>query len=359
MSTPRVSAPRVFPLPTVGELLSSVDSLASLRKTDALKWALNALYHVDRVVYPNGISSCFEPSTTRLPTHLKLLLDTAVPAISMLVNDEDSSIAAVAIYLRASLLASGAAGDLMPKDRRRAFKDFELAARKGYHRAWYRLGKDYESVGEYKRAKECYDRGSLKGDCECNFVSCSALISRLTFQRLGMAHLLGQIGVPQDHAVAIPLLRCASRLVSLDAPHPAYVAALLLSHELKPPRPIPSNLILDATAEPEILQPQLDLALVLLQQSAYFHHPPAQLRMGQMFECATFGFPHDPLMSVQWYTLASRAGVTEADMALCKWYLCGAEGLFERNEGLARAFAERAAGGGHPQGTFAMGYCFE
>ena len=41
---------------------------------------------------------------------------------------------------------------------------------------------------------------------------------------------------------------------------------------------------------------------------------------------AASAFPFDPLMSVQWYSLASQAGEAEADMALSKWFLCGAEG---------------------------------
>jgi hypothetical protein len=47
---------------------------------------------------------------------------------------------------------------------------------------------------------------------------------------------------------------------------------------------------------------------------------------------------------VQWYSLASQAGEAEADMALSKWFLCGAEGAFEKDEGLARTFAGKAGG---------------
>lgn len=46
-------------------------------------------------------------------------------------------------------------------------------------------------------------------------------------------------------------------------------------------------------------------------------------------------------------------------MALSKWFLCGAEGAFEKDEGLAVVFAEKAARKGLPSAEFAMGYYCE
>ena len=43
-------------------------------------------------------------------------------------------------------------------------------------------------------------------------------------------------------------------------------------------------------------------------------------------------------------------------MALSKWFLCGAEGHFEKDETLAYTFAEKAARKGLPTAEFAMGY---
>ncbi|KAJ7735578.1 hypothetical protein B0H14DRAFT_2994729 [Mycena olivaceomarginata] len=43
-------------------------------------------------------------------------------------------------------------------------------------------------------------------------------------------------------------------------------------------------------------------------------------------------------------------------MALSKWFLCGAEGAFDKDESLARTFAAKAAAKGLPSGEFAMGY---
>jgi TPR repeat protein len=46
-------------------------------------------------------------------------------------------------------------------------------------------------------------------------------------------------------------------------------------------------------------------------------------------------------------------------MALSKWFLCGAEGAFDKDESLAFTFAEKAARKGLPSAEFAMGYYTE
>lgn len=46
-------------------------------------------------------------------------------------------------------------------------------------------------------------------------------------------------------------------------------------------------------------------------------------------------------------------------MALSKWYLCGAEGFFEKDEASAREFAEKAAAKGLVSAEFAVGYYCE
>jgi hypothetical protein len=46
-------------------------------------------------------------------------------------------------------------------------------------------------------------------------------------------------------------------------------------------------------------------------------------------------------------------------MALSKWFLCGSEGAFDKDESLAYTFAEKAARKGLPSAEFAMGYYME
>lgn len=177
---------------------------------------------------------------------------------------------------------------------------------------------------------------------------------------MGMAHLLGQLRLVPKPSIAIPLLHQASDSSTVDFPIPAYIFGLLLAGELNLPIPLPPHLMLPADNPPsEALYSQHAQAREAIERAAYLCHPPAQYKSGFLFEHASLGCAYDPLMSVQWYSLASQGGEVEADMALSKWFLCGAEGCFEKNEQLARTFAEKAARKGHGNGCFAMGYYLE
>lgn len=172
---------------------------------------------------------------------------------------------------------------------------------------------------------------------------------------MGMAHLMGQLGLPASQETALPLLHSAATLASVEVPQPAYVYALLLlaefthvsipAHLFTPYIPPSSSLVLEARKH--------------LERAAYLNSSPAQFKLGHAYEFAQPPFPFDPLLSVQYYSLASQQGDIEADMALSKWFLCGAEGSFEKDEGLAFTFAEKAARKGLPSAEFAMGYYAE
>lgn len=185
----------------------------------------------------------------------------------------------------------------------------------------------------------------------------------LTRQRMGMAYLMGQLRVTPDPGIALQLLSSAATNSSIDAPHPSFVYGMLLSGELLlPPNlpPIPPSLLLPQNSPlSDALIAQQVLAKESIERAAYLCHPPAQYRLGFLYEHAALTLIYDPLMSVQWYSLASQGGDMEADMALSKWFLCGAEGHFGKNEELARTFAEKSARKGFPNGCFAMGYYYE
>lgn len=182
---------------------------------------------------------------------------------------------------------------------------------------------------------------------------------------MGMAHLLGQLGLQASVSAALPLLLRAAQLSTLDTPQPAYVYSLLLLGEFTPP-PVPgsSNPSTPITVPHSLIPPgstHADEARKFLVKSSSLHYPAAQYKLAHCYEFATpsppFGF--DPLLSVEWYTAASKGGEVEADMALSKWFLCGAEGVFDKDEGLALTFAQRAAEKGLPSAEFAMGYYAE
>jgi hypothetical protein len=167
-----------------------------------------------------------------------------------------------------------------------------------------------------------------------------------------MAHLRGQLGLAPQPEIALPLIQRAATLASVQVPQPAYVYGLLLlgefSHVTVPPHFLAPLIPPHSSVEQE--------ARLHLERAAFLHFAPAQYKLGHAYEFALAPFPFDALLSVQYYSLASQQGEVEADMALSKWFLCGAEGAFDKDETLAFTFAEKAARKGLPSAEFAMGY---
>nr|XP_031858789.1 uncharacterized protein CI109_005742 [Kwoniella shandongensis]KAA5525861.1 hypothetical protein CI109_005742 [Kwoniella shandongensis] len=354
-STTATEPPRILQLPTVENLSYSASSLERASDAEQIAWAQDVIRLVDWQLNPSGGPTDFtnpdssSPSTHNLSSALLGLLESAVPIIIVIPTSQNTRAAALASYLKGRLQASGLCPDLLPKNNRQAFKDFEAAARGGEVRGWFRLGRDYEGVNDLGRARDCYERGVKRGDCECTY-------------RMGMAHLLGQLRLASNPVLALTLLRQASEISTIDFPQPSYVYGMLLAGELCVPVEIPSHLVLPLTntsSPSEASFAQQQLSRESIERAAYFNYPPAQYKAGNIYEHASLGCAYDPLVSVNWYTYASKNGETEADMALSKWFLCGAEGHFPKNENLARTFAEKAARKGHPNGCFALGYYYE
>lgn len=172
-----------------------------------------------------------------------------------------------------------------------------------------------------------------------------------------MGYLTGQLGLPDAPDEALPLLKQAATLSTPETPYPAYKYALLLLNELP-----------DVSVHTRLLASQLphgtssaQEARRHLERAAYLGYAPAQTRLGQAYEFADDlgGFPFDAALSVQYYGLAAAQGDAEAEMAVSKWFLCGSEEAFERDEALAVWYAESAANRGLPSAMFAMGYYAE
>lgn len=84
-------------------------------------------------------------------------------------------------------------------------------------------------------------------------------------------------------------------------------------------------------------------AAQLFTQSAELGHVDANLLMGRAYENGLYGCPRDAALSVHFYNGAATKGNPEAMMALCAWYMVGAEPVMERDEGEACAWAVQAA----------------
>ncbi|KAJ3872193.1 hypothetical protein F5051DRAFT_456705 [Lentinula edodes] len=357
------------PLPTIPSLSSSTPTPTS---DPALKvaWSRDVLFLIERAHALASGSPPGEPINGPVLITDKPLLDLANIAIPFLLQiaslpnpSPSTPYIAESIYHRASLLASGAFPEYTPKNPRSAFRDFESAARAGYPKAWFRIGRDYEGFGDTTHARECFERGVRAGVAGCLY-------------RLGMAHLLGQLSLPVSHTTALPLLHRAALASTLDTPQPAYVYALLLLGEFTQSH-IDPGLFAQLHLLPVDLMHLGPRGLLLearthLTTSAYLHFSPAQYKLGHAYEFATPPFEFDALLSVEWYSRASQQGETEADMALSKWFLCGSRisgpnnsppstssGGFDKDEQLALIFASKAALKGLPSAEFAMGYYHE
>ena len=175
-TTSAVSPPSTAALPTTDGLALTLPSLDTRSDIEQVLWAQDVIRVLERHLDPAGTTigmPALEVPTpaTGIPSRLVTLIDRAAPIIISNTSHKNSHISSLASYLRGKLLASGSCEDYLPRDPRQAFKDFEMAARGGEVRAWYRLGRDYETVGDMGRAKDCFQRGQEKGDCEATYVS--------------------------------------------------------------------------------------------------------------------------------------------------------------------------------------------
>ncbi|KOS16046.1 hcp-like protein [Malassezia pachydermatis] len=334
-------APSVSTLPSIRVTLPDVESLQKQREhavthgtdLDRLRWSVQVLKLVERMQTSQA------PIEDPVPGWIEEAITQIVQSASHLQPEPE------ALYARGDLLASGAFPQYVAKDLRSAFSDFERSARMGWAPSWFRIGRDYETLGDFARARTAYTRGIQVNDVGSMY-------------RMSMAKLLGQLEVSQDTMEGVALLQASADAATVDTPHPAYIYALLLAGELSSV-PVP----LEAFITPDMPSPTraslAPLAKRYLERAAYLNLAAAQSKCGWCYEHAQLSFPFDPLMSVQYYSAASQGGDPESDMALSKWFLCGAEGCFEKNESLAWTFAERAAKHHVPTAEFAMGYYLE
>ncbi|CAE6517113.1 unnamed protein product [Rhizoctonia solani] len=338
----------VAPMPTVATLLAAESKIS--KPSHIIAWAKAVLSLVDRL----------QPDAD--PTNPEPLADPVVARLANVAIQHVLSFASVwqegsrdpvpphvaeALYLRGTLEASGAFPERIPRDQRSAFRDFNEAGRQGYKAGWFKIGRDYESVKDMNRAREVFERGAGLKETSCIY-------------RLGMAHLLGQLGFTANPAVAVPLLQEAADLSDVDVPQPAYVFGMLLlgefTHVQLPPALLAQTLPAPTPANPH---PRASEARRRIERAAFLGYGPALYKIGWAYEHAKMGCTYDPLLSVQYYSAASQRGEAEADMSLSKWFLCGSEGFFDKDENLAVVFAEKAANRRLATGMFAMGYYYE
>ncbi|KAI5295245.1 hypothetical protein KEM55_006274 [Ascosphaera atra] len=292
-------------------------------------WAQDALSYVEVALQNEMRQALVDPPRPSTPAIEYQLRKDAVNVVSFLAEQHHPR----AEFIRGMWLEFGKFGFRM--DKAEAFRCYARAAERGYARAEYRMGMQFENSNELAKAIKHYERGVAAGDSASHY-------------RLGMMILLGQHGQKQDFVTGLEHIRYAAETCDENAPQGAYVYGMLLAKEL------PQVVVPD-----DLLPFDIDAARMNIEKAAYHGFAKAQVKMGAAYELCQLGCDFDPQMSLHYNVLAARQGEPEAEMAISKWFLCGHEGLFEKNDEIAFKYAKRAASSGLPTAEFAMGYFYE
>ncbi|KAI9723785.1 MAG: hypothetical protein M1812_001085 [Candelaria pacifica] len=324
--------PNVPPTDDEREIILEQARIQVLNSNDPemqLQWAQDSLVYVEAAIQHELRVSENQPARPQTPQVEHQLRVDAINVVSFLAEQHHPK----AEFMKGMWLEFGKFGFRV--DKKEAFRCYSRAAEKGYERAEYRIGMQYETSNEPAKAIRHYTRGVAKGDSASNY-------------RLGMMTLLGQHGQPQDYARGVQLIRYAAQHSDENAPQGAYIYGVLLARELP------------QITVPELFLPfDLNGARMNIERAAFLGFARAQSKMGSAYELCLLGCDFNPALSLHYNALAARQGEPEADMAISKWFLCGYEGVFEKNEELAFTYAQRAAQGGLPTAEFAMGYYHE
>ncbi|EER42788.1 chitin synthase activator [Histoplasma capsulatum H143] len=294
-----------------------------------LAWAQDALSYVEVAMQNEIRMAAFQPPRPQTPQIERQLKTDAINVVSFLAEQSHPR----ALFIKAMWLEFGKFGFRV--DKKEAFLCYSQASEKGYARAEYRMGMQFENSGEPLKAIKHYERGVSLGDSASNY-------------RLGMMILLGQHGQRQDYAAGLDHIRYAAQTCDENAPQGAYVYGMLLAREL------PQVVVPD-----EYLPYDLNAARINIEKAAYHGFAKAQVKMGAAYELCQLGCDFNPALSLHYNALAARQGEPEAEMAISKWFLCGHEGLFEKNDEMAYTYAKRAAQSGLATAEFALGYFHE
>ena len=294
-----------------------------------LTWAQDALAYVEVCQQNEERIALAQIPRSRTPRIEHVLKEDAVKIVSFLADQHHPR----AEFMRGVWLEFGKFGHRV--DKKEAFYCYTRAAEKGYVRADYRVGMQFESSNDSLKAIKYYQKGAEAGDSAACY-------------RLGMMTLLGQHGQAQDYERGLNLIFVAAQTADENAPQGAYVFGMLQAQQM-PQIQVPDH----------YLPRDLAGAKINIEKAAYLGFAKAQIKMGSAYELAELTCPFDPALSLHYNVLAARQGAPEAELAISKWMLCGHEGLFDKNEEVAFAYAQRAALAGFPTAQFAMGYYYE
>ncbi|PYH81646.1 putative chitin synthase activator [Aspergillus uvarum CBS 121591] len=233
-------------------------------------------------------------------------------------------------------IADGYASGLFSKgkeDYDRAFPLFVAASKHGHVEACYRAALCFEfgwgTRVEAARAQQFYRQAASKNHP-------GAML------RMSKACLAGDMGLGKRYREGIKWLKRAAE--SADEQYNSGPYELGLLHET-------------GYGDDVFLDPSY--AAQLFTKSADLGHVEASYRLGDAYEHGKLDCPRDPALSIHFYTGAAQGGHLLAMMALCAWYLIGAEPVLEKDEEEAYEWAKRAAESGLVKAQYAIGYFTE
>lgn len=228
-------------------------------------------------------------------------------------------------------LADGFSSGLFNKgkpDLDKSFPLFVAASKHGHAEAGYRAALCYEfgwgTTKAYPKAVQFYRNSASK-----NHPGAAA--------RLGLACISGDMGLKDKYREGVKWLKRAQE--SADFQYNTGPYELGLMH---------------LTGHGEVIFKDEAYAAQLLTQSAELGHVQANFMMGRAYENGLYGCPRDAALSVHFYNGAATRGHVEGMMALCAWYMVGAEPVLEKDEGEAYAWAKQAADTGEFFGCAVM-----
>jgi len=218
-------------------------------------------------------------------------------------------------------LGDGYASGLFSKgseDYDRAFPLFVAASKHGHVEASYRAALCYEfgwgTRVEAVRAVQFYRQAASKNHP-------GAML------RMAQACLAGDMGLGRKrYREGIKWMKRASESSDMQYNSAPYELGLL--HE---------------TGYGDDVFPDASYAAQLFTRSAELGHAEACYRLGDAYEHGKLHCPLDPELSIHYYTCAAEQGHPLAMMALCAWYLVGAEPILEQDANEAYEWAKQAA----------------
>lgn len=242
-------------------------------------------------------------------------------------------------YLLGDAYSSGALGK---SDLKESFALFQLAAKHGHAEASYRtalcLEEGWGTSKDPRKALQFLRQAASRNHP-------GAML------RLGVACFYGKLGL---HIGA----STANRVKIQQEGIKWLTRAADVANEIFPQGPYELAKIYEDGYR-DLVFKDLQYSVQLYVKSADLNYVPAASKLGHAYEYGELGCPQDAALSIHYYTIGAMGGDATAMLAMCAWYMVGAEPMLPRNEEEAYEWALRAAERGLPKAQYATGYFVE